>query len=587
MFKLLSCKHIFRQSLTHSYETHFPIVGPRTSLNLQLFRHNTSFAIRATREDGSVEDIPEADLYRYTRHRWVYNEAYNLSQRYLKFDLQELVRVAVTAMSEHGAHHCIEVLKCKEGMNNKAFLLTMDNGSVVFAKLPHLCAGPAFYTTASEVATRTFLRDVLDIPNPRIITWSAVKDNPVGAEYILEQRAQGEPLWSLWQDWDRLPIIARFGIIRQIVEIERRLTDIPFKDCGCIYFKADVPYGEPLQVTGMKSPSTLQQFRMGPLVAADFWEKEKATIELNRGPFLGALELIRNKGLSEMHVLKQHGNPRLNYARSHVEPEHPEEMLELLDKYLKLTPAMVPPSFPDINASTLWHPDLHLDNIFIDPNTLQVTSIIDWQSTTAAPLFHQCGVPKMVRHREPVSLDLSNFPKLCDDFEDLDQDGKEYAAKMHKSEHLHQYYLRITRENNPRHWTALQLYDEIRVQPAKIVQQVWETNNVFFLRRALMRIAANWEELAPGTGPCPVIFSDEESTLYNEEVEKREFVSGTLDLFQKNYGLNSEGTVKTGRYGEMQAELKRLKDFCLEAAEDDEERLNVERLWPYQDTVVP
>lgn len=55
----------------------------------------------------------------------------------------------------------IKVLKCKEGMNNRAFLLTMDNGSVVFAKLPNSGAGPAFYTTASEVATRTFVGSLL------------------------------------------------------------------------------------------------------------------------------------------------------------------------------------------------------------------------------------------------------------------------------------------------------------------------------------------------------------------------------------------------------------------------------------------
>jgi hypothetical protein len=111
-----------------------------------------------------------------------------------------------------------------------------------------------------------------------------------------------------------------------------------------------------------------------------------------------------------------------------VEPEQPEEMLELLDQYLKLTPAMVSPSTPnDVNAFTLWHPDLHLDNLFVDPNTLQVTSVIDWQSTTAASLFYQCGVPKMVRHREPVSLDLSSFPKLPDNYKDLGQDQKEYA----------------------------------------------------------------------------------------------------------------------------------------------------------------
>lgn len=50
-----------------------------------------------------------------------------------------------------------EVLKCKEGMNNRAYLLTMDNGLVVFAKLPNSAAGSTFYTAASEVATRAFV----------------------------------------------------------------------------------------------------------------------------------------------------------------------------------------------------------------------------------------------------------------------------------------------------------------------------------------------------------------------------------------------------------------------------------------------
>jgi hypothetical protein len=55
-----------------------------------------------------------------------------------------------------------KVLKCREGLNNKAYILTMDNGSEVFAKLSNPIAGPAFYTTASEVATREFVSSILD-----------------------------------------------------------------------------------------------------------------------------------------------------------------------------------------------------------------------------------------------------------------------------------------------------------------------------------------------------------------------------------------------------------------------------------------
>ena len=37
--------------------------------------------------------------------------------------------------------------------------MTMDNGAEVLAKIPNPNAGPAFCTTASEVATRHFVCD--------------------------------------------------------------------------------------------------------------------------------------------------------------------------------------------------------------------------------------------------------------------------------------------------------------------------------------------------------------------------------------------------------------------------------------------
>lgn len=50
------------------------------------------------------------------------------------------------------------VMKCPEGLYNKAFLLTFSNGSEVVAKLPNPNAGPRTLTTASEVATMEYVR---------------------------------------------------------------------------------------------------------------------------------------------------------------------------------------------------------------------------------------------------------------------------------------------------------------------------------------------------------------------------------------------------------------------------------------------
>ncbi|RDL36868.1 uncharacterized protein BP5553_06220 [Venustampulla echinocandica] len=340
-------------------------------------------ALRAVAEDGTIKDILEADLYRHTPYRWVYNEAHNIAVRYLKFNLSELVEAAIKVAHDNGARACVEVLKCKEGLNSKAFLLKMDNGSVIFAKLPNPCAGPAFYTTASEVATRTFLREALKFPVPRILAWSSNAENPVGAEYILEELALGEPLWNLWPDLEKLPMKPRIDIIEQVVELERSVAQLKFSSHGYIYFKKDYPQGTDLK-TGDPPDSAiplavLEGYCFGPLVERGLWKANQTQPRPECGPYLNALEFVKERGRYEKTYVEEHGCQRMNYARVPRGLEDPRDMLELLDRYEKLALAMISPSVPeDLNASTLWHPDLHLQNIFIDPATMKITSVIDW-----------------------------------------------------------------------------------------------------------------------------------------------------------------------------------------------------------------
>lgn len=53
-------------------------------------------------------------------------------------------------------------MKFREGQYNKVFQLVMDNGAEVVAKVPNPNAGPAYYTTASEVATMDFVSSSID-----------------------------------------------------------------------------------------------------------------------------------------------------------------------------------------------------------------------------------------------------------------------------------------------------------------------------------------------------------------------------------------------------------------------------------------
>lgn len=94
------------------------------------------------------------EFFKFTRGRFIVDEAENLRNREIKFDMNSLARVAANAI---GADRCISISKYPDGMFNKAFLMSMDNGQEVIAKVPNPNAGVPHLTTASEVATMDFV----------------------------------------------------------------------------------------------------------------------------------------------------------------------------------------------------------------------------------------------------------------------------------------------------------------------------------------------------------------------------------------------------------------------------------------------
>jgi hypothetical protein len=172
-----------------------------------------------------IASHPPADknpLFCYTSGRWLWNEREQLQARFRRFDVPSLQQAACQAV---GAEKCISIEKIGEGNYNKAFRLEMEDGQKVIAKVPHPNAGPPSITTASEVATMEFARTVLNIPVPRVLAWSANEQNPVQAEYIFMEEARGSQLHELW---DELPLRKKVDVIREIVDIERKLLSVSF-----------------------------------------------------------------------------------------------------------------------------------------------------------------------------------------------------------------------------------------------------------------------------------------------------------------------------------------------------------------------
>jgi hypothetical protein len=289
-------------------------------------------------------------------------------------------------------------------------------------------------------------------------------------------------------------------------------------------------------------------------------------------------------GLNEMVWIKSHARPRMNYYRSNQNRELPADGVALLEKYLDVSPYLIPHTNDKTSTSNvLWHPDLHLDNIFVDPNTCQITRVVDWQSACVSPLFYQSAVPRLCRHLRPVREGWV-VPGRPEDFENLSQDEQKKIDEDLESETIHKYYEAQVYKRAPLHWSVLQqpTIPVIR-KPVWLVTGVWENRDLFFLREALMSIAAHWNQFVPNT-PCPIAFSDEEINLHFKEEENIKGVGQMLLLFREQAILPVDGMVETEDYDVARENCRKFKDIFIGLAKDENERELFRNLWPYQES---
>ena len=161
-------------------------------------------------------------------------------------------------------------------MFNREFLLSMDDGFEVIAKIPYRNTIPARYHTASEVATMDFLRKQHELPVSQVYAWSAEKSNPVGVEYILMEKASGVKLGDIWCSLKGKQMLK---VITQLVQCEAKLLQSPLSHYGSIYF------------TGFLSDEHLtypldnsNRWCIGPIANRSFWHDGRSGLKINRGP---------------------------------------------------------------------------------------------------------------------------------------------------------------------------------------------------------------------------------------------------------------------------------------------------------------
>ena len=164
------------------------------------------------------------------------------------------------------------------------------------ARIPCALAGAPFLTTASEVATLEFVRDVLGIRAPRVFAWSAnANANPVGAEYIIMEKISGVESRHRWTRIAKGPEV--FPLLDGVFDLEHRFEYAPFSQIGSLYFKDDVDpdlQSRPLfrsdalpednaELNG-KLDAAKDKYRIGPIADRQWWRGERAQVIYDHGP---------------------------------------------------------------------------------------------------------------------------------------------------------------------------------------------------------------------------------------------------------------------------------------------------------------
>ncbi|KAL3449523.1 kinase-like domain-containing protein [Aspergillus insuetus] len=516
--------------------------------------------------------ISHEDLFKYTNGRFLANEEHQLARHYRKFNLDALCDIAASA---GGSTSRIAAIEKFEGWFSKAFLMTKENGSELVAKIPLRTAGPAVLTTASEVGTLEYIRRYTSIPVPRVFSWSTDESNPVGAEYIIMEKAPGV---QLYERWGGMKVIEKLDLIELLVQLEGQLSAISFPAYGGLYLRADA---DRLRHHDLDASLDEQQsFCIGPSPDRSFGVDAVAGIaseddSIDNGPWNSLSEYGVSIAKREFSRISRKSAENQSTAHQGTT----EEQSRLLEITITLMRMLDSHPITQFAQPTLWHSDLHMGNIFVaqDDNS-QITSLIDLQSLSILPLFFQARWPVFLKPpRDYIRGHVQ--PELPKVFDTLDEDDKALArGRYEQALGAKAYEIRTFLDNRPAHNAMAdgpRLFRDLFIRAGEV-----STTGITPLRESLLEMSRHWSDLG-FFGDCPYSFSPEEIEEHRLDFANYEERDRIRRSVMEIIGTDDQGWIAPQRDFEFMREVnKELFETCIEQWEGVPED-EVRRMWPF------
>ncbi|KAI9702990.1 MAG: hypothetical protein M1836_008204 [Candelina mexicana] len=547
---------------------------------------STSLKHQATHNSAPSDLKPNDEYFNFTRGRFVFNEGHEMSQRYIHFDVPALARVAAEAV---GSQSCVHIKKYPDGMYNKALLLTMNDGSQVVAKIPNPNAGQPHFTIASEVATMDFVRNILGTPAPKVYAWSSrTHENKVGAEYIIMEKVPGVPLDDVWRT---MGIEDRFKIVKTIASYQKAWTSTIFNQYGSLYYSKDLDTSTsgPLYTDSHGDTITNTKFSVGPSTGREFNDDGRAAVKFDRGPWKSLVDyqvaIGRRESICIRELSRLPKSPITVLGTGTYQPTR-EKKLKALEYYLSMIKYLIPTD-QSIHAPCLWHGDLHVENILVNPeNHTEIVGIIDWQSTELAPLFGHARPPGFLDHSGPPAVGLER-PRLPENLAQLDPDAQKRARALFRDQSLVVLYKTLISKRIPRLYKAMIFRETTSFDLLQLAQNILVDGEAAYLGQVMM-LEEEWNELpgvrAQGGVPFPFQFSAEEKAEIEEDAEAANFGIKVMRDVHESVGeqLSERGFVRREHYEEVKDALRQVKEQVIQMFRlNESQRVVFNEHWPY------
>lgn len=350
-------------------------------------------------------------------------------------------------LADDSQHLDISIRYLANGANHKVYEASHSSWPMTYHLRIAIPLDPCL-KMESEMATLEFLRRMTTVPVAKLIAWSSRTDEGLGYEWCLVEKIPGVELREVWR---KVPREKKVDIARAMATFMAQIWEptVKFPQIGSLYLstqqqRENGPSGPASNVSPRKvkgDESQQLEFFIGPIVDGTFFTGRRRYLDSTRGPYdcchdwLKALIEIEQEFLrSAKVVLDSRSQAPTEYQEPEawtkvvpqdieVEEEYfPDEydsMMANCEAYLRVLPKVFPKNEYSVGDRryALHHCDLRSANILVDPESFDITGIIDWEQTSALPTWYCQHYPMFINDTNILEDEEPPIPSTYDEQE--------------------------------------------------------------------------------------------------------------------------------------------------------------------------